>query len=124
MKKKRRPEQELHIAVVDHLRERAMPGVLWWHTNNNIALRGRRGAFIGKLMKSMGVRPGVGDILVFYKGKLFSLELKAAGGKPTPEQWAWMDAVKENGGYAHHCRGLDAALGILEMWGLIRGKTA
>jgi hypothetical protein len=74
------PEQIAHKAIADHLRLRATPGVLWWHTPNNIFAGGKRNrkgvAIQASIMKGLGMRAGVPDFLLVRDGKLFALELK------------------------------------------------
>jgi hypothetical protein len=124
----KRPEQEIHKAVAAHLRQRGVPGLLWWHTPNGAMLGGKRSrkgiAIQGSIMKGLGVRAGVSDILALYRGKFFALELKAEGGRPTEDQLAFHSEVKANGGFICVAEGLDRALRALEMWGLLRGVSA
>jgi hypothetical protein len=119
-----RPEQDIHKAVAAHLRQRGAPGLLWWHTNNNIHMPGRRGRIQGGIKRGLGVRAGVSDILALYSGKFFALELKAPGGRPTEDQLAFHSDVQANGGFTCIAEGLDEALRALETWGLVRGVSA
>lgn len=118
-----RAEQQIHKAVVQHLRQRGQPGLLWWHTNNNIHMRGRRGHIQGAIKRGLGVRAGVSDILALHRGKFFALELKVPGGRPTEDQLAFHSDVRANGGFTCVAEGLDEALRSLETWGLLRGST-
>jgi hypothetical protein len=120
----KRPEQQIHKAVISHLRQRGAPGLLFWHTDNNVGIRGRKGAIQGAIKKSLGVRAGVSDIVAFYNRQFFALELKAPGEKPNDDQWKFIDGVTENGGFAFWADNLDAALDILESWGLLKGRAA
>lgn len=119
-----RPEQVIHRAVAEHLRTRSAPGVVWWHTPNG-AYYGARSqkAIQGAVMKSLGVRAGVSDIVALHDGKFFALELKAPGGRPTEEQLHFHDDVRAAGGYVCLAEGIDQALRALEMWGLLRGVS-
>jgi hypothetical protein len=123
-----RPEQQIHKAVADHLRQRGAPGVLWWHTGQGVKIGGRRSrkgiAIQGSIMKGLGVRAGVSDILALHQGKFFALELKAPGGRPTEEQLRFIDEVRANGGNVCIAEGIDEALRALETWGLLRGVAA
>lgn len=124
----KRPEQQIHKAVADHLRQRGAPGLLWWHTANGAFFGGRRNrkgmAIQGAIMKGLGVRAGVSDILALHDGKFFALELKADGGRATEEQLRFHDDVRANGGFTCMAEGIDEALRALEMWGLVRGVVA
>jgi hypothetical protein len=114
-----RPEQAIHVAVVKHLAIRARPGVCWWHTPNG----GWRSPVEAKIFKSLGVKPGVSDLVLLHEGQFFALELKAPGGRLTESQAAFLDDVEAAGGIVACAEGLDAALCKLERWGLLRGQT-
>jgi hypothetical protein len=123
-----RPEQTIHKAVVQHLRQRSAPGVVYWHTPNGALLggkRSRKGINIqGSILKGLGVRAGVSDILVLHDGRFFALELKAPGGSATEEQLEFLSDVAKAGGFTGVAEGVDEALRALEGWGLLRGRAA
>ena len=104
------------MAVADHLRVRGIPGVVWWHTPNG----GRRGISEAMRFKRLGVRPGVSDIIAYFNGEAFALELKAPKGRPTEAQLEFLSEWRANGGHGVVAEGLDEALCILESWGLLR----
>lgn len=102
-----------------------MPGLVYWHTVNSSKLGGARtksGVPLAAIRaKRMGLRAGVSD-LVFLRpdGILFTLELKSEGGRPTEEQYQFMDDINAAGGYAAWTDSLDRALEILRAWSLIQ----
>lgn len=111
----------VHIPLVQHLRRRAMPGLVWWHAANGAFYGGARQ---GALMKALGVRPGVADLVFLYEGRFYALELKREkGARASAEQRQFLDDVRMAGGIAAVCSGLDEALATLERWGLLRGAT-
>lgn len=120
--KRQQPEAALHRAVVQHLERRAKPGVLWFHVPNG----GKRDARTGAMMKRMGVKPGVADILLFranYEDRdveAFALELKAPGGRPTEAQIKFASDWEKINGFYCCAFDLDVVLAVLEAWGLIR----
>jgi hypothetical protein len=122
--KRSQPEAKIQKEVVRHLRSRATPGVLFWHTPNSSKLGGKRTASGVPLEairgKALGVRPGVSDILAIRNGEFFALELKDNGGRPTEAQMAFQSDFQAAGGYACVAEGLDQALCVLESWGLLR----
>ena len=120
----KRIEQTIQKAVIQHLRRRKVDGVIFWHTDNNVGVSGPRGAVQGAIKKSLGVRAGVSDILAFHRSKLFCLELKAPGGRPTEEQLKFIGEVKSQGGFGVVAEGLDEAIRALEFWGLVKGEAA
>lgn len=123
-----RPEQELHKAVAAHLRQRGVAGLVWWHTANGMFAGGKRNrkgvAIQGAIMKGLGVRAGVSDIIAVHDGKIYALELKAPGGRATEAQLQFISDIDKAGAYTCLAEGLDAALRVLESWGLLRGIAA
>jgi hypothetical protein len=119
-----RPEQAIHKAVVAHLRQRGVPGLVFWHTPNGVRGRSRRHHVQGAIAKGMGVRPGVSDLVLLHRGRAYALELKAPTGRPTVEQMEFVSDFNSAGGHACIADGLDRALRVLETWGLLRGQAA
>jgi hypothetical protein len=114
------PEQIIHRAVVQHLRARGVPGLVFFHVPNG----GKRGPVEAAIFKSLGVRAGVADLILFHAGKSFALELKADNGRPTAEQIEFLADIERAGAFTAMPRGLDAALATLETWGLLRGSLS
>jgi hypothetical protein len=123
MSRRHRAEDCVQRAVCQHLIIRGVRGLLWWHTPNG----GKRRPIEAAIMKSLGVRAGVADLILLHAGRMFALELKAADGRPTATQMQFISdfnaAVAPNGG-ACIAHGLDRALRTLETWGLLRGAYA
>jgi hypothetical protein len=115
----KRVEQDMQRAVVAHLRTRGVPGLLFWHTPQGAHYSSR---VQGAIMQGLGVLPGVADLLLMHDNKVFALELKAPGEKPTVDQKAFLLAFWENGGYAEYRDSLDGAIKQLEEWKLLRGE--
>jgi hypothetical protein len=90
---------------------------VFWHTPNG----GFRTKATAAILKSLGTLAGVADICILYNGRFFALELKAPGGRSTAAQLAFRDSVNAAGGFAAEAVGLDAAVRVLESWGLLRG---
>jgi hypothetical protein len=119
-----RAEQQIHQAVADHLRIRGRPGVVWWHTNNNIGGRGRKFYVQGAIAKSLGVRAGVSDIVALHQGRFYALELKGPGGRPSAAQLEFIADIENAGGFTCIAEGVDAAIAALERWQLLRGRAS
>jgi len=119
--KRRRPEDAIHRAVVGHLRARGVPNLFWWHTPSGAAFKS---TIQGAIMKSLGWRSGIPDLVLLHDGKLYGLELKTVENHPTVEQLACIGAINRCGGFATFARGLDEALKCLETWGLLRAAKA
>lgn len=79
------------------------------------------------ILKRMGVRPGVPDILIFDSPPNYPMQKGAAlemkclsGGTVSPEQQDWLDYFNSNGWMAGVAKGLDGALALLRNWGYIK----
>jgi hypothetical protein len=68
----RRPEDEIQRTVCRHFRQRAAPGLVWWHTPNG----GKRRPVEAAILKGIGTRAGVADLIFAHRGRPFALELK------------------------------------------------
>lgn len=114
------PEQQIQRAVFQHLKMRAAPGVFAFHVPNG----GYRKPKEAAIMKGLGVVAGVPDVIAIFKGKVYALELKAEGGRPTEKQLVAVDSIRNAGGFAVIAEGLDRALRCLETWGILKGAAA
>jgi hypothetical protein len=109
-------EQQIHEAVIEHLRARGNPNAVWFHVaNQSKATPGYR-----RKLAAMGLRPGVSDIIALHNKEAFALELKRDGGRPTEHQLEFLDDWRAAGGHGVVAEGMDEALSILKTWGLIR----
>jgi hypothetical protein len=114
-----RPEQQIHRAVVAHLRARGVPGLVFLHPANG----GYRKPAEAAILQSLGVRPGASDLLLWHDNRSFALELKAEGGRATEAQLQFLADMKNAGAFAGVAVGLDDALTFLEGWQLLRGRV-
>lgn len=80
-----RPEDRLHSNVCDYILYK-YPGAVIHHSPNE----GKRTAFERYLIKVLHVSAGFPDLLVFYKGKIIAIELKAGKNIMTPNQRKWV----------------------------------
>jgi hypothetical protein len=85
------PETRLHSAAVRYLRT-VCPDCLTWHVANG----GKRSPETARLMKSLGVLPGVFDLVLLAPGpRTFFLEAKAEQGKLSEDQqWFKGELIK------------------------------
>lgn len=116
MSRKRNPETALQCTIVQHLQARGMPGLVFFHVPNG----GYRTKAEAGILKAMGVRPGVADLILLHRNKTFALELKAQGGRATEEQMAFLSEADLAGAFTALATGVDAALATLEAWGLLK----
>lgn len=88
---------------------------------------GKRDKRTAAILKKMGVKSGLSDILIFdsppnyplMKGAVLELK-KLKGGKLSPEQIEWLDYFENNSWVAGVAEGLNEALALLKDWGYIK----
>ena len=115
-----RPEQQIHRAIVQHLRLRGVKNLVFIHVPNG----GYRRPIEAAIFSGLGVRAGVADFLLWHKARSYALELKAPGGRATKAQLDFIADMERAGAFACVAEGLDRALKVLEGWGLLRGKVS
>src|SRR5262249_2248352 len=113
-------EAAIQRSVFQPLRARGAPGVFAFHPANG----GYRRKTEAKILKGLGVRAGVPDIIAIHNGRCFALELKAEGGRTTDKQLATIGTMKAAGAVTAIAEGLDQALAWLEAEGLLRGHVS
>jgi hypothetical protein len=119
MSRRQRPEDQIQRAVFQHLALRAAPGVFAFHPANG----GRRSRVEAAILKGLGVRAGVPDVIAVKDGRTYAPELKALGGRLTEAQYAAHAALRTAGVAVATTYGLDAALVQLEQWSLLLGRV-
>lgn len=117
-RKRRNPEERIHLDVCEQIRVRGKRGLVWWHTPNG----GKRWKREAAKLKRMGVRAGVSDLCFVHRSSFFALELKAPKGRETAAQSQFALDVINQGGVACTVRGFNEAIRILEIWGLLEGE--
>ena len=107
----RRPEQALQIQVAAFMDR--IPGLLFWHTPNG----GGRSKVEASILKAMGVKAGVPDILVLLpNGKVGFIELKAGKGVASPAQRQMMADLRARGCPCVEARSLEQVAETLNGW--------
>jgi hypothetical protein len=96
------------------------PDAYCWH----VPMGGRRTAITGALMKSLGARAGMPDIMILMRGKTFGLELKSATGRVSDAQKECHRRLREAGATVAIAGGLDEAVSLLQAWGILPGATS
>ncbi len=115
----KREEEQIHRAVISHLALRAMPGAFYFHPANG----GWRSKAEGGILKALGVRAGLPDLIIFYRAQIFGLELKASYGRLSPAQRQTLNDMEVAGARTHIAHSLDEALVTLECWGVMRREA-
>ena len=87
------PELQVHKAIMAYLDCVLPKTVRAFHPANG----GRRDAKTGAMLKALGVKAGVADIVLVRQGGVMAfLEVKAGKGSPSPAQRDWQDWCAEN----------------------------
>jgi len=108
-------EEQIHRSVVEWLERRGVAGLLFYHVPNGEV---RHKGAAGKL-KAMGTRSGVADLVLHHDGHTYFLEIKAPGGRQSPEQREFERRAELAGMTYAVAHGLDYALDTLRNWGLL-----
>jgi hypothetical protein len=112
---RRRPEQSLQRAVIDLIATTAHPYAFTFHVPNG----GWRRPTEAKIMKGLGVVPGVPDLIILFGGRAFGLELKAPRGRMSDDQIEVHCWMKRAGAEVATVSSLAQALDVLVGWGVI-----
>lgn len=119
--KRTSPEASLQIVVCEHLRLRGREGLLYFHPCNE----GKRTAAHGMRLLRMGMLPGIADLVVIIPARpILFLELKARGGKQSPEQIAFMHRCLQCGHAYGLADNIDDALKVLAEAGAFQQRRA
>jgi hypothetical protein len=113
-----RPEQQIQRAIFQHLELRGASTMFAFHPANG----GWRSSVEAAILKGMGVRAGVPDIIAIKDARCYALELKAPDGRLTPVQRDAHAALLAAGVEVAVAYGLNDALARLEAWGMLRGS--
>jgi hypothetical protein len=107
------PEQRLQRAVADYLAWTLLPPT--WFT---AIPAGGGGELRGRILKGMGLRAGVPDILIVHEGRAHWVELKSARGSLSEAQRTTHSALTATGCPVVVCRSLEEVQGALWAWGI------
>ncbi|RLM26570.1 hypothetical protein BIY29_05510 [Brenneria alni] len=111
------PELEEQAALIKWAAMATVNGIRPGRYLIHIPNEGKRGPKAAADAKRLGMRAGVSDLLLAlpcggYAG--LWIEMKAAGGKPTPGQLEWQELMRSAGYRAEICYGFDAARAEIE----------
>jgi hypothetical protein len=89
-------EGPVHRACLQYL-ETVLPGAIVHHSANEIPIRGRNAERAVAKAKWNGMKPGYPDLIAHYRGWTLGFEVKAEGGRMSPEQNAIRDQFEAQG---------------------------
>lgn len=113
--KRAQPEAAIQRAICRHLELRSVGGLVWFAVPNQGARNPRSAA----ILKGLGVKAGVSDLILLHAGTAYALELKVGKNKQTDSQKAFADAFVRAGGKSACVWNIDDALDVLLGWSLI-----
>lgn len=120
--RRNRPEEQLHRTVAEYL-DLALPkSAFWFHVPNGGARsKAEAGAF-----KAMGVKAGVPDICILYRGVTHFIELKPKGRYFSPAQKTTMPVLQQAGAkvWPHEARSIEDVQTALAYFGIWKAKRA
>jgi hypothetical protein len=89
MKSEERIQQEIIMGFNNQYK--AFRGLLCYNLNNSI------GGYRGRVNKFLGLIKGRSDLVFYWNGSAYHIELKNATGQQKPEQKDWQRLVEQNG---------------------------
>ena len=110
-------ERALQVLLIEHLAWRAPAGT--WFTH--FPAGGRRSRITGAILKGMGTKAGVPDLLILSHGRLFAMELKnGVRGRLSPAQVTTHAEMRKAGAIIGTAGSVDQAIALLSEWGILR----
>ena len=124
MTRRKHPEEALQRTTAQFLgieKNVALPeDAVWFHPPNG----GARSKAEAGIFKAMGVKAGVPDIIVVYRGRMIAIELKAAGGSLSPAQKDMHARLSMAGALVYTATSVEAVEGFLRGAGVpLRATT-
>src|SRR5262245_21628221 len=111
--RRRAPEQALQRAVGELLNF-TLGGLAWW----SHFPAGGGGEMRGKILRGLGLKPGVPDILIIDMGRAYWLELKAPRGQVSQAQRDCQNALGRAGCASAVIKDVNQVLPQLRHWGI------
>ena len=95
---------------------------LFFSVPNEATVKGKTGADFGRAinLKKMGVLPGVSDLIIGYRGKMYCLEVKNEKGKQSDRQKNFENwCIDCDIGYCV-VRSVEDVQNVLKDWGIVK----
>ena len=112
-------ERRTHIALADLLAVGLAPG--WWFSH--LASGEYRTPATARLLKRLGLRRGLPDLLFVGPDGVAFLELKRRGSRPTPEQSEFLERCRVAGIRCAVADSFDEAVAVLREWGVLSDRV-
>lgn len=118
--RRNRPEETLQRAIVGFLGIALPPDSYMFAVTNQ---RGTRRKFEMGILKAMGARAGVPDLVIIHRGRFFGIEVKAEKGCLSDHQATAADDIVRAGGFYSVVRSVEEVERCLRGWGVILRAT-
>jgi hypothetical protein len=108
-------EEQIQGAVCDFLDSALPADAVWFHPPNG----GHRHAAVAAKLKWLGVKPGIPDIVIVWRGRAIFIELKAQKGSLSEAQKAMQSRLVLSGAVVFEvARSVDEVEGFLKGVGI------
>jgi len=111
-----KPEARIQRAIVQYVRLRAVPDLIWGASTSGMLMAPRTAAH----MKLMGMEPGWPDLMFVIGGRFFAIEMKSAKGRQSEPQKDFQRKLTAQGGRYDVVFSLDEAMKVLKAIGAVR----
>lgn len=109
-------EDDIQRRLICYIRRHHAEHADWFHHSPN---GGQRSPVAGARLKAAGTRKGFPDLICTVRRGGFTglaVELKAPGGRVTPEQTAWLDHLASENWLTALCFGFEAAQATVDRY--------
>lgn len=114
-------EHKIQVAICELLHYGLPADATFWAVPNGgsrsqfTAKNGKTFSLEAKRLKDEGVKSGVSDLMILWKGRLLCLEVKTEKGRQSPAQKEWERTITECGGLYRVVRSVDDVREFLSM---------
>lgn len=114
MKRRAQPETKVQQAVATFLMLCLKPPAWWTSIEHGVEVSPQVAARWG----SIGVKPGIPDVLIVHDARCFWIECKAEKGTLSSAQLDTHEKLMRAGSTIHVCRSVDDLRHSLALWGI------
>lgn len=114
MKRRGQPETTIQQAVATYLMLALKPPAWFTSIEHGIAVPPE----VAKRWASIGVKPGIPDVLIVHEGRCYWIECKAEKGALSSSQLDTHEKLLRAGAAPHVCRSIDDLRRSLSLWGI------
>jgi hypothetical protein len=114
-------EHDIHKPIYQMLVRMLPLRAMVHHSPNEIRRSGKAAIIEAKIAKSLGTIKGWPDLQIWLDERLYAIEVKRPGEKPTDDQMLVAEGIVANGGVWACVQCMDHAVAALRAWGLAPG---